>query len=146
MTSWFIPTTDTKFYIDLDWWEKSGRDFRLYLRDQLCPECQQRFPNHRDTEMVDWVDPETAEVRRTDALWQCLTTMCVYEPDYIHPHMSLVMAVFRALLKNDNRPLSPVELHEGYISWKLPEVILRTLSGGRVHLGLRAEPPENEAG
>lgn len=141
MTDWFIPTTKTKFFIDLDWWEKSGKDFRLYLRDQLCPACRERFPNHRDTELVDWIDPETAEVKRTDALWQCLRTMCAHEPDYIHPHLPLVMAVFRALLKNNNAPLTPVELHKQFIPWKLPNAILRTLTGGRVYLGLRPAPP-----
>jgi hypothetical protein len=144
MTTWFIPTTDTKFQIDLDWWEESGRDFRLILRDQLCSECQQRFPDHRDTEMVDWVDPETGEVQRTDALWQCLSRMCADQPDYIHPRMSLVMAIFRALLKNNNSPLSPVELHEQYMPWKMPGVILRTLAAGRVHLGLRPVQPDQD--
>ena len=39
----FRPTTDTKFQIDYNWWEKSGKNFRLYLRDQLCDECRERF-------------------------------------------------------------------------------------------------------
>ena len=63
----FRPTLDTKFHIDYEWWEKSGRDFRLYLRDQLCEECRERFANHMNTENVDWVDPDTGAVRRTDA-------------------------------------------------------------------------------
>jgi len=144
MANWLIPTVDTKFHIDFDWWEKSGRDFRLYLRDQLCPECRKRFPNHRDTELVDWIDPETAEVKRTDALWQCLRSMCAQEPDYINPKLPLVTAIFRVFLKNNNTPLTPVELHE-FIPWKLPEVILRTLTGERVYLGLRPVPPEEES-
>jgi len=144
MTSWFIPSTDTKFQIDLDWWEESGRDFRLILRDQLCTQCKQRFPDHRDTEMVDWVDPDTAEVQRTDALWQCLATMCADQPEYIHPRMPLVMAIFRALLKNNNVALTPLELHEQFIPWKMPAVILRTLASGKVHLGLRPVPPDED--
>lgn len=142
MSSWFIPTTDTKFHIDLDWWEQSGRDFRLYLRDQLCGSCQQRFPDHRNTEFADWVDPDTGEVQRTDALWQCLTTMCAHEPEYIHSRMPLALAVFRALLKNKNRPLSPQELHDMYIPWKMPDLILRTLGGRQVQLGIR--PVQND--
>jgi len=137
MSAWFIPTIDSKFAIDLDWWESSGRDFRLHLRDQLCEECQERFPDHRNTEMVDWVDLDTAEVQRADALWQCLTTMCAHQSDYIHARLPLVIAIFRALLKNQNKPLSPRELYEEYIPWKMPEVIQRTLVGGKVHLGLR---------
>jgi hypothetical protein len=144
MSSWFIPTTKTKFHIDLDWWEESGRDFRLHLRDQLCAECQERFPNHRDTEMVDWVDPDTGEIKRTDALWQCLSRMCAQQPDYIEPRLPVVMAIFRSLLKNGNVPLSPQDLHDDFIPWKQPAVILRTLTAGKVHLGLRPLPPDEE--
>jgi len=146
MAKWFIPTTNTKFHIDFDWWGKSGKDFRLYLRDQLCPTCQKRFPDHRNTETVDWIDPETAEVKRTDALWQCLRTMCARQPDYLHPKLPLVTAIFRAFLANNNEPLTPVELHEGYIPWKSPEVILRALTGERVYLGLRPVPSEEDGG
>jgi len=142
MARWFIPTTDTKFHIDFDWWEQSGKDFRLYLRDQLCPDCQQRFSDHRDTEMVDWIDPETAEVKRTDALWQCLRTMCAHKADYINPYQPLVTAIFRVFLRNDNTPLSPAELHDEFIPWKMAEVILRTLTRGEVQLGLRPAPGE----
>ncbi len=39
----FRPTVDTKFHIDYDWWETNSRNFRLYLRDQLCDECRERF-------------------------------------------------------------------------------------------------------
>ena len=39
----FRITQDTKFHIDDDWWENSGRDFRLYLRDQLCEECREQY-------------------------------------------------------------------------------------------------------
>ena len=42
--SWFRPDVNTKFHIDYEWWEQSGRNFRLYLRDQLCAECRDRFP------------------------------------------------------------------------------------------------------
>ena len=28
----FRPSINTKFHIDYDWWQQSGRDFRLYLR------------------------------------------------------------------------------------------------------------------
>ena len=56
MTTWVVPTVDTKFHLDFRWWEEGGRNFRLSLRDQLCDECRARFPDHRNTEMVDWID------------------------------------------------------------------------------------------
>ena len=132
----FRPSVDTKFHIDYDWWEKSGRSFRLYLRDQLCEECRERFANYMDTEDVDWVDPDSGEVRRTDALRECLRTRCANDPDYINDRLPLASACFRVFLANNNAPLSPTELHQ-LIPWKLPDSILRTLAGETVYLGLR---------
>jgi hypothetical protein len=132
----FRPTTDTKFHIDYDWWEQSGRNFRLYLRDQLCAECRERFANHQNTEDVDWVDPDSGEVRRTDALRECLRTRCANDPEYINERLPLAAACFRIFLANNNNALTPNELHQ-LLPWKAPEAILRTLAGDQVYLGLR---------
>lgn len=134
--AWFRPSADTKFHIDYSWWEESGRDFRLYLRDQLCAECRERFMDHRNTEDVDWVDPETGEVHRTDALWECLRTRCANDPDFINEHLPLASACFRIFLANDNTPLSPNELNQ-LMPWRSPDTILRTLGGREIYLGIR---------
>ena len=34
------PGVDTRFVIDLGWWDRVGRDFNLYLRSTLCPSCR----------------------------------------------------------------------------------------------------------
>lgn len=132
----YRPTLDTKLAIDYAWWEQSGRDFRLYLRDQLCDECRERFADHQNTENVDWVDPDTGEVHQTDALRECLRTRCANDPDYINERLPLASACFRIFLANNNTPLSPNELHQ-LLPWLSPELILRTLGGDRVYLGLR---------
>ncbi len=132
----FRPTLDTKFHIDYDWWERSGRNFRLILRDQLCAECRERFENHQNTEDVDWIDPETGEVHRTDALRECLRTRCANDPEYINERLPVASACFRIFLANNNQPLSPNELNQ-LLPWKDGETILRTLRGPRVYLGLR---------
>ena len=136
MSNWHRPTVDTKFHIDYDWWQTSGRNFPLYLLEQLCDECKQRFASHRETETVDWVNPDTGEVIEADALMQCLKGMCAQKPDFIDPRVPLTAAVFRVFLINDNTPLSSQELHE-IITWKLPETILSTLSGRTTYLGIR---------
>lgn len=132
----FRPTVDTKFHIDYDWWDKSGRNFRLYLRDQLCEECRERFANHMNTEDVDWVDPDSGEVRRTDALRECLRSRCANDPDYINERLPLTSACFRIFLANNNTPLSPNELNQ-LLPWKSSDAILRTLAGDQIYLGLR---------
>lgn len=136
MGAWKRPSLDTKFHIDYEWWETTGRDIRVAVRGQLCVECQARYSDHRNTEAVDWVDPETAEVVRGDALLQCLRSECSQKPDFIGRANPLVTNVFRIFLLNGNQPLTPVELNS-QVSWASPQTILRTLSGGSVYMGLR---------
>lgn len=136
MATWHRPTVETKFHIDYEWWQSSGRNFRLYLLEQLCDDCKQRFATHRETETVDWVDPDTGEVTEEDALMQCLKGMCAHKADFIDPRVPLTAAVFRVFLINDNTPLSSRELHE-IITWKMPETILSTLAGRTTYLGIR---------
>lgn len=134
-------TLDTKFHIDFDWWEEQDLDFRLYLHHQLCPEHQKAY-NHRVTEMIDWVDPNTAEVKRVDALWQSLQACCSQRPDYITESTPLITAVFRVFLANGNTPLSAKELAEK-IGHTRPEVILRTLTRGKVYRGIKPLPSKS---
>ncbi len=128
------PTLDTKFHIDYDWWKREGRDLRVYLLSHLSAEQRERFTEHRDTEEVDWVDPVTAEVRKVDALQRALREAS-QRPDFITAHTSLVDAVFRVFLANDNTPLTPVELSERI--GRPPMTILRTLAGKTVYKGIR---------
>ena len=132
----YRPTTDTQFHIDHAWWDNSVRDFRLYLRDQLCEECRERFADHQNTENVDWVDPDTGEVHQTDALRECLRTRCANDPEYINERLPLASACFRVFLANNNTPLSPTELNQ-LLPWLSADRILRTLGGESIYLGLR---------
>lgn len=140
----FGTTEDTKFHIDYGWWERSRLDHRLYLYQQLCEECRQRFPSYVGTEAVDWVDPDTGEVRKADALTECLRTICAHQADFINESLPLTSACFRVFLTNHNVPLSPRELSELFdqtvpatsAQWTARK-ILRVLNGTRVYLGLR---------
>ena len=136
MAIWKRPNQTTKFHIDMAWWENSGLDFRLYLRDHLCDICRERYADHHHTEAVDWVDPETAEVVRTDALLQCLRTYCLESPEFLNSKLPLITAVFRVFLVNGNEPLTAEALHE-YIPWKSSAQILRLLAVPKGHLGVR---------
>jgi hypothetical protein len=128
------PDIHTEFHIDLGWWERMGRDFRLYLRDALCPECREAYADLTEVQEVDWVAPDTAEVRRLDKLWVRILDCCSQKVDYINPGTPLAAAIFRALLANGNRPLSPVELYER-IGKSTPQTILRILVS-RIHYGV----------
>ncbi|HSF80954.1 MAG TPA: hypothetical protein VLA49_06955 [Anaerolineales bacterium] len=129
------PTVQTRFHIDFDWWRKNDRDWRVYLRSNLCLEHQEAFANVDVEEKVDWVDPDTAEVQRVDGLQHVLITHCAKQPDFISAHSTLVDATFRIFLANGNTPLNSVELGERL--GRPANTILRTFSGGRVYKGLR---------
>jgi hypothetical protein len=135
------PTPDTKFRIDYDWWDREGRELRVYLLSHLATEQRAYFAEYRDTEEIDWIDENTAEVHKVDALQRALREAC-HREDFITPHTSLVDAVFRVFLANKNTPLSPNELAERI--GRPPMTILRTLAGQTVYKGIRPVVPDRE--
>lgn len=130
------PTPDTEFHIDYEWWDREGRELRVYLLSHLSPEQREMFAGQTDSdaEEIDWVDPVTAEVHKIDPLQRALQEARQRE-DFITPRTSLVDAVFRVFLANKNTPLTPNEL--GEMIGRDPVTILRTLSGRTVYKGLR---------
>lgn len=135
MARWIKPTLDTSFNIDFNWWEETDRDLRVYLYHHLCKDCREIYSSYLDAEIIDWVDPDTAEVQPVDGLWHTLRTHCCLEADYITEATPLIDAAFRVFLANGNVPLTPAQL-SAKISHS-PEKILRVLASGRVYDGIR---------
>jgi len=131
------PTLKTKFHVDFDWWERESREFRVYLMSHLCAEHQAAFADYAGEDVVDAIDPETAEVRREDGIQHALRVHCSQQEAFISPHTSLVDAVFRVFIANGNAPLTPEELAERIKQPGRASTLLRTLSGARVYKGLR---------
>ena len=52
--------------------------------------------------MLDWVDPETAEVHQVDGLQHLLISEVAQREDFLGEHTAMVEAIFRVLLKNGN--------------------------------------------
>ncbi len=130
------PTLETPFYIDYEWWARSSRDLELYMTEHLCDTHRQELTAAKSaTNGLDWIDPETGQVRQVDAVNYALLTHCSLQPDYITERTSLVDAVFRALLASGNRPMTPVELADR--THRSADTILRTLSGEKIYRGLR---------
>ena len=135
MAKWERPTQDTKFSIDFTWWDEKARNFRVDLLSHLCDECQKRYANYQDAELIDWVDEKTAEVKQVDGLWHSLRTCCSKKPDHIDESTPIATAVFRTFLENGNEPLSAREL--GEILGRPAEPILKIIGGFRVYNGIR---------
>ena len=129
------PSVNTPFHVDFEWWQKSERDWHVYLRTLLCPEHQEAFANVEAGKTIDWVDPATAEVKPVEGVQNTLMTHCVKQPDFLTRQTALVEAVFRLFLTNGNMPMSSNDL--GAKLNRPPETILRTLVGARVYKGIR---------
>ncbi len=134
--SWRRPTLDTRFHIDMGWWEGQRRDIRVYLRDMLCNECREMVQSYGMDARIDAVDETTGEVSRVDAIMHSLRTCCGLQSDYVGPNTPIIEAIFRTFILNDNQPLSVRELHE-QLNRRPPETLLRMLTAGEVYLGLR---------
>jgi hypothetical protein len=88
-------------------------------------------------EMIDWVDPKTAEVKPVEGIQHALMTHCARRPEFVTEQTAMVEAVFRLFLTNENVPMNAEEL--GSLLNRPPQTILRTLSGPRVYKGLRPQ-------
>jgi len=129
------PTLQTPFHIDFDWWQEKDRDWHVYLRGLLCEEHQAVFAEAPEDQLLDWIDPETAEIRQVDGLQHAIMSHCAKQDGFLGEHTALVDAVFRQFLANGNTPMSAEEL--GNALGRPADIILRTLSGTVVYKGLR---------
>ncbi len=131
------PTLDTPFHIDFSWWQEHDRDWRVYLRTLLCEEHRKQFEGWDDETPVDWVDPETAEVRPVDGLQFVVMTHCSQQPGFLTAGVPMVDSVFRVLIANGNRPMSVAEIAEHLGKPLQARTLLRTLGRRRSYLGIR---------
>ena len=130
------PTLETPFHIDFEWWQQNDREWRVHLRSLLSAEALERFADIiGGDELVDWVDPETAEVHQVDGLQHVVITYSAQQEEFLSTRTALVEAIFRLLLKNGNSPMTILELGEEL--GRDPKQILRMLSGVRVYRGIR---------
>jgi len=129
------PTVKTPFHIDFEWWQQNERDWHVFLRSFLCAEHQETFANVEEGEMIDWIDPQTAEVKPVDGVQHALISHCAQLPDFVSQRTAIVEAIFRLFLANGNIPMSAEDLSKKL--GKPADTILKTIAGPRVYRGLR---------
>ena len=129
------PNSKTLFHIDFEWWQQNERDWHVFLRSFLCPEHQELFANVEEGELVDWIDPKTAEVKPVDGVQHALISHCAQLPEFVNQRTAMVEAIFRLFLANGNIPMSVEELSQKLE--KPASTILRTIAGPRVYRGVR---------
>ncbi|MBI4788722.1 MAG: hypothetical protein HY782_16955 [Chloroflexi bacterium] len=129
------PDTNTLFHIDTEWFENNGRELRSEMHDALCDECRTYYPTPADSRPVDRIHPQTGEVSKVDALWECIADHCGLRPGFITPATPLTTGIFRALLSNGNNPMSPEQLHKRVVKSN-PSGILKLLMGAEIENGV----------
>ena len=130
------PSVKTKFHIDFDWWKSHDNNWHVFLFSYLCPEHQPLFQDRALDTKIDWIDPETAEIRQVDGIQSTLMGHCAKLDNFFTGNTALVDAVFRVFLANGNDPLDATELSDRI--GKPAETILRTISSGaQIYKGIR---------
>jgi hypothetical protein len=132
------PTLDTKYHIDYGWWERSGEDLRMYTLSHVLPEQREQLVQASEERVVDYIDPDTAEVFQVNELGLAIQ-IAAKDPNFISPQTPLVDSIIRVFLSNGNAPLSARELEERI--GRPAATILRMLSGSTVWKGIRPYHP-----
>ncbi|HLF28984.1 MAG TPA: hypothetical protein VJG32_21870 [Anaerolineae bacterium] len=135
------PTLDTPFHIDYEWWRREGRDLRAYLLSQIPAEVRDAYAELDDDALVDSVDPETGEVKQEDGLLLRVRSIAKQQADFVNDRTSIIDAVFRTFLINNNQPLTAYDLSR-HLN-RDATLILRTLAGSQVYKGLRPVVEKN---
>ncbi|MEQ8677564.1 MAG: hypothetical protein RLP44_13795 [Aggregatilineales bacterium] len=128
------PKLESKFHIDYQWWERSTEDLRVYLLSHVQPDQRDRISQSEENQLIDYIDPDSAEVFELDEL-KLAIQIAAKTPDFINPQNSLVDNVFRVFLRNNNTPMTPLELADEI--GRPAETILKTFSGLRIYKGIR---------
>lgn len=127
------PTLETPFHIDFSWWRQNDQDWQVFLLGLLSEEQRASIGRISLDDTIDRIDPDTGEVIQIDALQYLLTKH--YGENDEQGGSSLIESIFRAFLKNGNRPLTAEQL--GADLGRPAQTILRTLSGRQVYRGIR---------
>ncbi len=133
--SFVKPGLTTSYHIDFDWWKDHESNWRVFLFSYLCPEHQAAFSGNASEVMIDWVDPESAEIHQVDGLQSTLMNHCAKLDGFYTEQTALVDAIFRVFLANGNAPLTPIDLSDRI--GRPAETILRTISSPNVYRGIR---------
>lgn len=129
------PTSETPFHIDFAWWKEHDNNWRVFLLSFLCPEHQAMYEKESDEIMIDWVDPQTAEIKPIDGLQHILMSHCAVQPEFRTQNTTIVESVFRIFLANGNSPLTAQQISEELN--RPVSVILQTFGGMQVYRGIR---------
>ena len=96
------PYLKARFHIDTEWIAAQGRSLKLLLLHRRCASCWGGLVQ----------EPNGGQDIAAAEHMKRIAQHCSKTPDFIHPEMPLMEAIFRLLLANRNRPLNTEEIYE----------------------------------
>ena len=140
-----------RFFIDMQWYEQSGRSFRAMAQGRFCPSCQAKVGESTE-ERVPTVDKksnkvvyEVREMQYGEQPMAVIRSCCSKQRNYITPETPVIEAIYRVFLANGNQPATLERVREQLGDWislrdrphaYAPEVIERLLASDKRY-GLR---------
>ena len=88
---------ETKWFIDLDWLDASGRSFTIMAERCLCENCRRKLIGGKG-------EPSA------DKLIKAIKDCCSTEEYYIHSEMPLMETIFRLILAAGNKPVTLADI------------------------------------
>ncbi|MCL4466364.1 MAG: hypothetical protein M1401_02110 [Chloroflexi bacterium] len=112
-----------KYFIDLLWYDRHDRSFRVVAEKRFCPSCQSKIGTEVQ-ERLPTIDPKTGKVvyemravpfgsNPTAVIRSC----CSKERGFITAEMPILEAVFRVFLMNGNQPTDLGRVREDLAQW-----------------------------
>jgi hypothetical protein len=120
--------TGSRWFIDLDWFQRSNRSFSALAQGCLCPKCRER-----------WLKGELPAADLLASIRDC----CSKAPDFITGDLPVLESVFRFFLASGNQPLVLNELsrelseQHGRDAYRTSAEVLSRLLSSDYYYGLR---------
>ena len=121
---------ETRFHIDYNWWNESGRNLESYLHTRIGQVVEVK----KNEQPIDLINTNTGEVRQLSGFEYAVQSYFRQLPDDYSQRASVVDAVFCVLLANANQPMSAQEIAEKI--HRTPDVIFKTLGSNHGYQGI----------
>lgn len=120
----FPEQPESRWIIDLDWYEQNHRSLFDLARHSLCTKCNEKLQKKKKAGL--------------DDVLTSIKDCCAKNPDYITGKLPIMESLFRILLANGNHPLDVEEMSEqlserrgGDTYTASPQLLTRLLSNDR---------------
>jgi len=117
------PEEESRYFIDVDWYDENELSFPDIARARMCPQCQARVGEESE-ERYPVADRRTGrvtyEVRSVEYGARPIPIIrdcCSRKGSFIAPEMTALEVIFRILLANANQPMPLAHLREQLREW-----------------------------